>query len=165
MPEKIKPGDTVSVHYTGKYEDGGVFDSSEDREPIKFTVGGKQLIRGFEEAVVGMSEGEKKEITITPENGYGESIPELVFEIPRNHVPDNIQLEEGLQLTLTDQEGNQLPAVVKKVTDETVTLDANHPLAGKKLHFDIEVVETGLTPDSCCDPTGCGSGGGGCCGC
>ena len=166
MPETIKAGDTISVHYTGKFEDGNVFDSSEGRDPLKFTVGEGQLIRGFDEAVVGMNAGDTKQFTVSPEEGYGEHSPELVFEIPRDRVPDNIELQEGLQLTLTDQSGNHLPAVVGNVTDETVSMDANHPLAGKTLTFDIEVVATGLTPDAGCNPDGCGSNqGGGCCSC
>ncbi len=148
MSEPIKTGDTISVNYTGKYEDGTVFDTSEGRAPLTFTVGQGQLIRGFDEAVIGMTEGGKKQVTVPPDEGYGEHSDELVFSIPRDRVPDHIELEQGLQLTLTDQSGNQLPAVVEKVTDDSVTMDANHPLSGHTLVFDIEIVATGLTPDA-----------------
>lgn len=158
MSEQIKTGDTISVHYTGKYEDGGVFDSSEGRTPLTFTVGAGQIIQGFDEAVIGMAVGEKKQVTISPESGYGAHSPELVFTIPRDRVPDDMTVEQGMQITLTDQEGNHLPAVVGAVTDETVTMDANHPLAGQTLLFDIEIMETGLDPELHCAPGGCGGG-------
>lgn len=158
MPEPIKTGDTISVNYTGKHEDGGVFDTSEGRAPLTFTVGAGQIIQGFDEAVIGMEVGEKKQVAIPPESGYGEHNPELVFTIPRERVPADMQIEEGMQITLTDQEGNHLPAVVDAITEEEVTMDANHPLAGQTLLFDIEVMETGLAPELHCAPGGCGGG-------
>jgi len=162
MSEKICKGDTISVHYTGRFEDGNIFDSSQDRSPLKFTVGAGQLIKGFDDAVVGMTTGEKKKVTIAPDDGYGRRSEELVFDFPRTGVPEGMQLEIGMMLQLKDDHGNPVPARVAALNDQTVTMDCNHPLAGKTLEFDIQVIETGLTPDKTCSDNTCGSCCGGC---
>jgi len=137
--EKIQDGNTVKVNYTGKLEDGTIFDSSldEGREPLEVTVGQGQLIKGFEDGLFGMSEGETKTIEIEPSEAYGEINIELINSVPKANVPEGVQEGEMLQ-------GNgPMGAVnvkVVEVNDENVVLDANHPLAGKKLTFEIEVV-------------------------
>lgn len=164
MSEAVKAGDTISVHYTGKFENGEVFDSSDDGQPLKFTVGQGQLIEGFDKAVVGMAPGEKKTVTVTPDEGYGQVMEERKIDMPWDNVPDDMELKEGMAVQLADQQGNPIPALVSELSDQAVKLDLNHPLAGKTLIFDIEVKETGLTPDPQCgtDPDGCGSCSGGC---
>ena len=158
MTEAVKSGDTIKVEYTGRFEDGEVFDTSEGREPLKFTVGTGMLIKGFDDAVTGMNVGDEKTVTIQPEDGYGERNEKAVVDIPRKEIPDEIPLSEGLQLTLSDPSGRPIPAMVAEITDENVKMDMNHALAGKVLEFDIKVVETGLEPD----PAGCGCGSTGC---
>ena len=138
---QVKSGDTVKVHYTGKLTSGEQFDSSAGREPLEFTVGGGQMIKGFDAAMPGMSVGEKKTINIPAADGYGEKDPAAVIEFPRENVPEDMKLEKGMQLTLSDQNGNPFPVTVTEVKDEIVILDANHFLAGEELVFDIELVE------------------------
>ena len=137
--EKIKNGDNVSVHYTGKLEDGSVFDTSlvEGREPLTVTLGQGQLIPGFEAGLIDMSEGEKKTVEIESADAYGEPRAEMINEVPKANVPEGVQAGEMLQGM-----GPQGPVNVKvvSVTEDTVTLDANQPLAGKKLIFDLEIV-------------------------
>jgi peptidylprolyl isomerase len=164
MTQAIKVGDTISVHYTGKFEDDQVFDSSEGREPLKFTVGRQQLISGFDSAVVGMVTGEKKTVTIAPEDGYGQRSDERMFDMPRENIPADMELERGMMVQLSGQSGEAIPAMVLEIGETSVTLDMNHPLAGRTLVFDIEIVATGLTPDAQCgDGKGsCGSCCGGC---
>ncbi|WP_372639144.1 peptidylprolyl isomerase [Fodinibius sp.] len=142
MP-KVKNGDTVKVHYTGKLtEDGTVFDSSREREPLEFTLGEGQLIPGFEEAVIGMEEGEDTTIELSSEDAYGERREDLELEVSKDDLPDNIEPEEGMQLQMQQQENGQaIPVQITSVEDEFVKLDANHPLAGQDLTFDIELVE------------------------
>ncbi|SHG63401.1 peptidylprolyl isomerase [Fodinibius roseus] len=142
MP-KVKNGDTVKVHYTGKLtEDGTVFDSSREREPLEFTLGEGQLIPGFEEAVIGMEEGEDTTIELSSEDAYGERREDLELEVSKDDLPDNIEPEEGMQLQMQQQENGQaIPVQITAVEDEFVKLDANHPLAGQDLTFDIELVE------------------------
>lgn len=134
-------GDTVKVHYTGKLEDGTVFDSSRDREPLEFTLDAGQIIPGFEEAVEGMQEGEETTVEIPPEKAYGMHQEEAVMEFPMEQFPEEIDPEVGMQLQLQGTNGQPFPARVVEVGDETVVLDANHPLAGETLTFDIELVE------------------------
>ncbi len=138
---KVQKGDTVRVHYTGKLDDGTVFDSSEGREPLEFTVGAEQVIPGFEQAVEGMEEGETRSVTIPAGDAYGEHREDLVVVIPRNQLPPDIEPEVGMQLQVREPTGQSFVVTVTAFDDETVTLDANHPLAGKDLTFDIEVVE------------------------
>lgn len=136
----IKNGDKVRVHYTGKLKDGTVFDSSLDREPLEFIVGTGQLIAGFENAVRGREPGEKVVAKIAPEQGYGDADDELVFTVSRNQVPEHIPLKVGTPLQLTSEKGN-MDVTITEVGPEEVTLDANHPLAGKDLEFEIEILD------------------------
>ncbi len=138
---QAKSGDTVRVHYKGKLEDGTVFDSSEGREPLEFTVGGGQIIRGFDEAVIGMSPGESKTERIPSDAAYGPHRVEMVVEVNRNVVPPDLNLEVGQRLELQGKDGNLVPVMVSKLSDGSVTLDGNHPLAGKDVIFSIELVE------------------------
>lgn len=134
-------GDTVKVHYTGKLEDGTVFDSSANREPLQFTLGEGQLIPGFEQAVVGMAPGESKTEKISIEQAYGPYRPEMVVQIARQQLPADLHPEVGQQLQVQQAPGQLIPVVITDISDSTVTLDANHPLAGEELIFDIQLVE------------------------
>jgi peptidylprolyl isomerase len=137
----LKTGDTVKVHYTGTLDDGRVFDTSKDREPLEFKVGEGQIIPGFEQGVVGMEEGETRDIEVAPEEAYGARREELVLEVPVGEFPDHITPEVGMQLQIKQQDGTPFGVVVTDVADEAVTLDANHPLAGQTLYFQVELVE------------------------
>jgi len=140
---KVKDGDTVKVHYTGTLtEEGTVFDSSEDREPLEFKLGEGKLIPGFEKAVVGMEEGDETTVEIESGDAYGQRREDLELEVAKSDLPDNIDPEVGMQLQMQQQEdGQAIPVQITAVEDEFVKLDANHPLAGKDLTFDIELVE------------------------
>jgi len=137
---KAKTGDTVRVHYVGKLEDDTIFDTSEDREPLEFTIGDGNIIPGFENGVVGMEAGEQKTITLPPEEAYGEWREELTVQVGIDQFSDNIDPVEGMPLQLKQRDGNLISVVVAEVADQTVTLDANPPLAGKTLVFDLELV-------------------------
>jgi len=141
MVQAVRTGDTVKMHYTGKFEDGNVFDSSLEGKPFQFEVGAKQIIKGLDEAIVGMQPGEKKTVTVTPENGYGNYDEKLLIEMPKEKIPENISPEKGMELQLVNKQGHALPVVVKEILENSIKLDANHPLAGKVLVFDIELVE------------------------
>jgi peptidylprolyl isomerase len=134
---EVNKGDVVQIHYTGRLEDGSVFDSSQDREPLRFVAGSGQLIPGVSEAVLGMQEGEKKTVTVPPDKGYGLRNPALQQTVPRGDLPD--QVAAGDQLRAVHQ-GKEFPVWVSEVNDQTAKIDANHPLAGKTLTFDLEVV-------------------------
>ncbi|PLY15731.1 MAG: peptidylprolyl isomerase [Sedimenticola sp.] len=134
-------GNTVRVHYVGTFDDGSEFDSSVGAEPLEVTLGQGQVIPGFEQALEGMAVGDKKAVQIPAEEAYGEYSPEMIQEIDRANIPDDIELEVGLQLQAQGPEGHTLLLVVKEVTENTVTLDGNHPLAGKALNFELEMVE------------------------
>ncbi len=136
-----KTGDTVKVHYTGKLEDGTVFDSSVEREPLEFKIGEGRIIPGFEKAVIGMSPGERKSQTVPCDAAYGPRNEELVQLVERSAIPESIVLKEGRQLQVSQPTGQALLVTIAEVSEETVTLDANHRLAGKDLVFDIELVE------------------------
>jgi peptidylprolyl isomerase len=138
---KAKNGDTVKVHYTGKLNDGSVFDSSENREPLEFQLGSGQLIPGFEKAVNGMTVGDSTTVTIPANEAYGDVNEELILSVEKDRLPADIQPEVGLQLQVQQPDGQPVPVVISDVTDGIVKLDANHPLAGKDLTFHIEVVE------------------------
>jgi peptidylprolyl isomerase len=138
-----RSGDTVKVHYTGRLQDGRVFDSSKGREPLELTVGEGQLIPGFENALVQMEPGEERTITIPPDEAYGPHRPELILEVDRDEIPEHIQPEVGQQLQMHTDGGSTAIVRVAEVSDEQVTLDANHPLAGQALTFDLELVEIG----------------------
>ena len=137
----VKNGDVVKVHYTGKLVNGEQFDSSAGREPLEFTVGAGQMIKGFDDAMPGMNLGEKKTINIAPEDGYGPRNEEAIIEFPKENVPAEMVIEPGMPLTLSDQAGNPVPVIVVEVKDDIIILDANHFLAGQELIFDIELVE------------------------
>ncbi|ROR32512.1 FKBP-type peptidyl-prolyl cis-trans isomerase [Inmirania thermothiophila] len=138
---QAKTGDTVKVHYTGTLDDGTVFDSSRGREPLEFTIGEGMLIPGFEEAVIGMSVGERKSVSIGSDDAYGPRHEEMVQTIDRAVIPEDIDLEVGTRLTATGPGEQPLLLTVVELTEDTVTVDANHPLAGKDLTFEIELVE------------------------
>jgi len=147
MTKAIEAGDTISVHYTGRLEDGDVFDSSEGRAPLVFTVGAGQIIKGFDDAVVDMVPGEKKRVTVSPEEGYGERREDHVVDFPKANIPQDMEIETGQVVQMTDQSGRPIPVVVTEILHDVVKLDVNHPLAGKTLVFDIEIVEAGLQPE------------------
>ena len=138
----IAVGDQVQVHYTGTFPDGKVFDSSLSRnEPLGFKVGAGQMIKGFDEAVVGMELDEKKSITLQPEEAYGATNPDLILKFPVKELPEDLRsVEPGAQLGLNTPNGQQ-PATVLSIDENEITLDANHPMAGKVLNFDIQVVK------------------------
>jgi len=140
---QVKNGDTVKVHYTGKLTTGDQFDSSVGREPLEFTVGAGQMIPGFDAALPGMIVGDKKTVNIPAADGYGEVNEQAIIEFPKENVPADMKLEPGMSLTLSNQEGQPFPVVVKEIKDDVIILDANHFLAGKDLVFDIELVEIG----------------------
>ena len=136
-----KDGDIVDVHYTGTLEDGSEFDSSEGKDPLQFTVGAGQMIAGFENAVYGMKVGETKTVTIPSAEAYGPHDEDLVMEINRDELPEDIEPTVGLQIGVTYEGGQQGSATVTEVTETTVTLDANHFLAGKDLIFELKLVK------------------------
>ncbi len=138
---QVKQNDTVKVHYTGKLTDGQVFDTSEGKEPIEFTLGEGQLIPGFEKGLIDMKLKEKKTITIPKEEAYGEPRPELVQEVEKSQLPEEIKPEVGMGLVSKTPDGKEMNLIVAEVKDETIVVDGNHPLAGKDLVFDLEVVE------------------------
>lgn len=133
-------GDTVHVHYTGKLDDGTVFDSSEGRDPLTFKVGSGQVVPGFDEAVSGMQVGDSKTVRIGPADGYGDHRADLVLEVPNEQLPEGLEPEVGMELGLRGQDGQTMPVRVAAVGEEAITLDANHPLAGKNLTFDVTLV-------------------------
>lgn len=141
MMTKAKNGDTVKVHYTGKLTDGEVFDSSTGADPLQFTIGQKQVIPGFEDALVDMEVGQKKTIEIPADNAYGQPNEDLKQKVQRSMLPDEIELEVGVQLTAQNQSGQPFTVTVAEFDDNSVTLDGNHPLAGKDLTFDLELVD------------------------
>ena len=138
---QAKKGDSVKIHYTGTLEDGTVFDSSAGRDPLVFTIGGGQVIVGFDEAVQGMAIGDKKKVTIPSHKAYGEKNEELVIQVPRDQVPPDLNPEVDQKLQMGGPNGELVVVTVVEVTDEVVILDANPPLAGKDLIFDLELVE------------------------
>lgn len=138
--QQVQNGDVVRVHYTGKLVNGEQFDSSANREPLEFTVGAGQMIKGFDAAMPGMTVGEKKTINIAPEDGYGPKSDEAIIEFPKENVPADMVLEPGMTLTLSNQMGQPVPVIVVGMTDDVIVLDANHFLAGQELVFDIELV-------------------------
>ena len=139
--EQVKDGDVVRVHYTGKLTNGEQFDSSQGREPLEFTVGAGQMIKGFDDAMPGMSVGEKKTINILPGDAYGEKDVQAMIEFPKANIPPDMKLEPGMQLQLRNENGQPFPVTVAEIKDDVVVLDANHMLAGKELVFDIELME------------------------
>jgi peptidylprolyl isomerase len=137
---QAKQGDTVSVHYTGRLDDGTVFDSSEGNAPLEFAIGSGNVIPGFEQAVIGMSPGDSKTATITSDDAYGPYYEERVLVVDRQQIPSDMPIDIGAQLQIQQQGGMMIPVVITDITDAEVTLDANHPLAGEDLIFEIRLV-------------------------
>ncbi len=138
---EAKDGDTVKVHFTGRLENGEVFTKSEDEKPLELTLGAGQLIEGFERGIVGMKVGDKKTITVTPEQGYGSRQEQLVVEVDRRDLPDHITPAIGKALRVRRHDGDDIHLIIMDIGEDTVTLDANHPLAGVTLFFELELVE------------------------
>ena len=136
----VKNGDQVKVHYTGKLTDGSVFDSSANREPLGFTVGAGQMIKGFDAGVVGMAVGDKKTLELQPEEAYGPHDATRVMEVPKDKLPQGMEPQLGMKLGLTTQQGHQIPATIVEVNEGNIKIDANHELAGKVLIFELELV-------------------------
>lgn len=134
-------GNKVKVHYTGKLNDGTVFDSSENREPLEFVLGDGNMIKGFDTAVQGMELGSNKSVVIPSVEAYGEKREDMMVDIPVDQVPADIKPEVGMDLSIQNQDGQPMPVKVVHVDEEKITLDANHPLAGQDLNFDITLVE------------------------
>jgi peptidylprolyl isomerase len=139
----VKTGDLVKVHYTGKLTNGEQFDSSIGREPLEFTVGAGMMIKGFDAAMPGMAVGDKKVVNIPAADAYGEIDETAIIPFPKTNVPADMKLEVGQQLTLSNEQGQPFPVVVKSIGEDIIELDANHFLAGKELVFDIELVQIG----------------------
>lgn len=139
--KKAENGDKVKVHYTGTLEDGSVFDSSLKREPLAFTVGAGQMIKGFNDAVEGMGKGDTKTFKIPSADAYGEKNDTLVLTVPKDQFPPNVTPEVGLPMSIRQQDGSMMEVVITALGEENITLDANHPLAGKDLTFEIEIMD------------------------
>ena len=140
MSRTVKDGDAITVHYTGRLESGEIFDSSQGRSPLAFTVGTGQLVKGFDNAVLGMAVGEKKTVTLLPADAYGDRKDDLFVDLRKKHIPEGMDLEVGMVVELSDGGQNVIPALVQEIHDEFVRMDLNHYLAGKVLVFDIEIV-------------------------
>jgi len=136
-----KSGDTVKIHYNGTLDDGSQFDSSAGRDPLEFEVGSGQVIPGFDKAVEGMAVGDSKNVRIEPDEAYGQRHEQLVQEVDRSLLPDDLDPKEGMTLQSSSPDGQTMQFMVTAVAEETITVDANHPLAGQVLSFDIELVE------------------------
>lgn len=144
---QVKKGDKVKVHYHGKLTSGETFDSSEGRDPLEFEVGSGHVIKGFDDGVTGMEPGEKKTINIPFLEAYGPRNPEMVIEVTKDKFPPDMEIELGLPLMMSDGQGHQFQVTIVEIKEEAVMLDANHPLAGKDLVFDLELMEiTGGAP-------------------
>lgn len=139
--ERASTGDKVRVHYTGRLAEGEVFDTSRNREPLEFTIGGGQLIPGFEEAAVGMQPGEEKTVEIAAGEAYGDRRDDLVIPLEKDRLPEELDPSVGDRLQLREKSGQPVDVTVTEVTEEKVIVDANHPLAGRDLTFDIELIE------------------------
>ena len=144
--QQAKNGDTVKVHYHGRLVDGTTFDSSKGREPLEFEVGSGMVIKGFDDGVQGMAVGDKKTIQIPVDEAYGPKDPTMLVEFPRDQFPEELKPEAGMQLNMSNSAGQVIPVMVTEVKDDTVILDANHPLAGQELIFDIELVDIAGPP-------------------
>ncbi len=139
--QSVKTGDTVKVHYHGRLTDGTTFDSSEGRQPLEFTVGSGMVIKGFDSGVMGMNVGDKKTIDIPVNDAYGPKDPQMVMDFPIDRFPEDMKPEVGMQLNMSNGSGQQFPVVITELKGDIVVLDANHPLAGEDLIFDLELVE------------------------
>ena len=139
--QEAKSGNQVKVHYHGRLQDGTTFDSSAGRSPLEFEIGAGQVIKGFDDGVLGMKEGDKKTIHIPVEDAYGEKSEDMIIEFPRDQFPPDMKPEVGMQLNLRGQDGRNFPVVISEIKIDFIVLDGNHPLAGQDLIFDIEMVE------------------------
>ena len=144
--QQVKKGDTVKVHYHGRLKTGETFDSSKDRQPLEFEVGSGSVIKGFDDGVTGMGIGEKKTINIPVEEAYGQKNPDMIIEMPKDRFPENMELEVGMPLMMSNGEGQNFQVVIHEIHEESVVLDANHPLAGQDLIFDLELVDIVTKP-------------------
>lgn len=138
---QVKTGDKIKIHYHGKLTSGETFDSSTGREPLEFEVGSGMVIKGFDDGVTGMGVGDKKTINIPFDEAYGPRNPEMVIEMPKDKFPKDLEIEVGMPLGMSDPQGQQFQVTIVEIKDEVVMLDANHPLAGQDLIFDLELVE------------------------
>ncbi len=152
--QTVKEGDYVMVHYTGKFDDGEVFESSRECRPIQVHVGAREMLPGFEDALLGMALNQTKTFTLATSEAYGERDEQLEKTFPLSEFPEDFQPEVGQIIVLTNQEQDEFPALIRGIEDDSVLLDFNHPLAGRTLTFDIEVMEISDRPD----PAGCDSG-------
>ena len=142
---QAKPGDTVKIHYTGTLDDGTQFDSSDGRDPLQFTVGSGQVIPGFDKAVEGMAVGDSKSVNSPPEDAYGPRHDQMIQDVPKTALPDDLEPVEGMALQAQGQDGQLINLTVTALSDEPITVDGNHPLAGQVLNFDIELVDIART--------------------
>ncbi len=140
---QAKAGDTVKIHYTGTLDDGTQFDSSAGRDPLEFELGGGQVIAGFDKAVEGMTVGDSKTVRIEADDAYGPRHEQLVQEVPRSALPDDLTPEQGMALQASGPQGQVMQVTVVAVNEDTLTVDANHPLAGQPLNFSLELVSIG----------------------
>lgn len=138
---QVKTGDRVKIHYNGRLTDGSEFDSSAGNEPLAFTLGDGEVIAGFDEAVLGMAVGESKTVTIPADQAYGPQIPDMVARVARADLPADLELTLGAQMEVSQEDGSTFLVMITELSDDFVTLDANHPLAGKDLVFDLNLVE------------------------
>jgi len=139
--QQVKSGDKIKVHYHGRLTSGETFDKSEGREPLEFEVGSGMVIKGFDEGVTGMAVGDKKTINIPFNEAYGPKNPDMIIDMPKDRFPKDMEIEVGMPLAMSDGQGNQHQVVVTEIKEEVVILDANHPLAGQDLIFDLELVD------------------------
>ena len=156
--KKVESGHFVKVDYTGKMENGDVFHSTVGGQPVEVQVGAGSIIKGFEDALVGMEENEKKSFSLPPEQGFGPRDERLVHDYQRSELPENVQPKVGDVIGLQTPDGGQVPARVTHVDDEKISVDLNHPLAGQTLNFDVEVLEINETStQTTCEPSSCGT--------
>jgi FKBP-type peptidyl-prolyl cis-trans isomerase 2 len=139
--QQVKSGDKIKVHYHGRLTNGETFDKSEGREPLEFEVGSGMVIKGFDDGVTGMAVGDKKTINIPFDEAYGPKNPDMVIDMPKDRFPKDMELEVGMPLAMSDDQGQQFQVAVAEIKEEVIILDANHPLAGEDLIFDLELVE------------------------
>lgn len=154
--EKVENGAYVSVHYTGTLGNGEVFDTSSGREPMEVCMGAGQLIKGFEDQLMGMALNEKRTFTLAPEDAYGPRNDSMMHSVPRSEVPADLDVQIGMMIGLSTPEGHHVPARIVKMDDQELTMDLNHPLAGESLTFEIEVVGISSTPTQECESCNCG---------
>lgn len=144
--QQVKKGDKVKVHYHGRLTNGETFDSSEGRQPLEFEVGSGSVIKGFDDGVTGMKVGDKKTINIPVDEAYGQKNPEMLIEMPKDRFPEDMELEVGLPLMMSNGQGQNFQVTIQEIQEEAVILDANHPLAGQDLIFDLELVDIVTKP-------------------